>query len=133
MRVVADTNVFLSALLFGGAPEEIISLARKGQVELLVSPDILLELSAVLKAKSGWQDAEIADAVRTIGYCSTLVKPQVAIKEIADGPDNRVLECAVDGTADFIVSGDNHLLDLESYRGIQILKARDLLDILLES
>ncbi len=130
MRIVADTNVFLSALLFGGPPEEIINLARQGQVELLVSPRILLELSAVLKTKFKWRDAEVADAVRTIGYCSTLVKPQVVIKEIADDPDNRVLECAATGGADFIVSGDHHLLDLESYRGVRILKARDLLDLL---
>lgn len=133
MRVVADTNVFLSALVFGGPPEEIINLARQGRVELLASPDILLELSAVLKTKFSWQDGEIADAVRTIGYCSTLIKPRAVIKEIEDDPDNRVLECAVDGMSDFIVSGDHHLLELESYRGIRILKARDLLDILLES
>ena len=128
MRVVADTNVFLSALLFGGPPEEIIGLARQGKVELLVSADILLELSAVLKTKFEWRDEEIADAVQTIGYCCTLVKPGVTIKEIADEPDNRVLECAVDGEADYIVSGDHHLLDLESYRGIRVLKARELLD-----
>jgi len=130
VRIVADTNVFLSALLFGGPPEEIINLARQGQVDLLVSPEILLELSAVLKTKFEWRDSELADVVRTIGYCSSLVKPKVVIKEIKDDPDNRVLECAVDGGADFVVSGDHHLLDLKSYRGIRILKARDLLNIL---
>lgn len=133
MRVVADTNVFLSALLFGGPPEEIINLARQGQVELLASADILLELAAVLKVKFEWQDAAIADVVRSIGYFSSLVKPQVAIKEITDDADNRVLECAVEAEADFIVSGDHHLLDLKSYRGIRILKARALLDIISES
>lgn len=130
MRAVADTNVFLSALLFGGPPEEIVSLARQGRLELLVSSDILLELSAVLKAKFAWQDGEIADAVRTIGYCSELVKPRVSIWELADDPDNRILECAVEGNADFIVSGDHHLLDLQSFRGIRILKARDFLDVI---
>jgi putative PIN family toxin of toxin-antitoxin system len=132
VRVVVDTNVFLSALLFGGPPEEIISLARQGEIELLVSTDILLELSAVLKLKFKWQDLGIADAVRTIGYISTLVKPRITIKEIPDDADNRVLECAVDGGADFIVSGDHHLVDLSSYRGIRILKARDLLDLIAE-
>lgn len=133
MRVVADTNVYLSALLFGGPPEEIINLARQGPVQLLVSASILLELSAVLKAKFDWRDAEVADAIRTIGYRSTLVKPQVVLEEIEDDPDNRVLECAVDGKADYVVSGDHHLLDLQSYGGIRILKAMDLLDIVLES
>jgi len=130
VRVAVDTNVLVSALLFGGPPEEIINLARRGEVELVVSTDILLELSAVLKGKFEWPDPEVADAIRAIGYCSELVKPEVAIKEIEDEADKRVLECAVDGEADFIVSGDHHLLGLESYRGIRILKARELLDAL---
>jgi putative PIN family toxin of toxin-antitoxin system len=129
-RVVADTNVFLSALVFGGPPEEIIDLARRGQIELLVSSQILLELANVLKSKFEWRDADVADAIRTIGYCSTLVKPGVVITAAKDDPDNRVLECAVACEADFIVSGDHHLLELESYRGIRILKARGLLDLL---
>lgn len=110
-----------------------MELTRAIKVELLVSTGILLELAGVLKSKFDWQDADIADVVRTIGYCTTSVKPRVAIKEIADDPDNRVLECAVDGEADYIVSGDHHLLDLESYHEIQIIKARDLLDVLLET
>jgi len=133
VRVVADTNVFLSALIFGGPPEEIISLARQGLVELLVSADILLELSSVLKTKFEWQDARIADAVRSIGYCSILIKPETVIKKIRDDADNRVLECALDGDADFIITGDHHLLDLKSFQGIRILKARELLDIITES
>lgn len=133
MRVVADTNIFLSALLFGGPPEAIIDSARQGQIDLLVSADILLELAAVLKVKFEWQDPAIADVVRSIGYFSTLVKPQVAVKEVTDDADNRVLECAVESNADFIVSGDHHLLDLKSYRGIRILKARIMLDIISES
>jgi uncharacterized protein len=133
VRVVADTNVFLSALIFGGPPEEIISLARQGLVELLVSADILLELSSVLKTKFEWQDAQIADAVRSIGYCSILIKPETVIKKIRDDADNRILECALDGDADFIITGDHHLLDLKSFQGIRILKARELLDIITES
>jgi len=87
----------------------------------------------VLKSKFDWREADVADAVRSIGYSSQLVKPETVIKEIRDDAGNRVLECAVDGHADFIVTGDHHLLDLESFRGIRILKARELLDILAES
>ncbi len=129
-RVVADTNVFLSALVFGGPPEEIMNLARQGQIELLVSSAILLELATVLKGKFDWHETEVADAIRVIGYCSKSVEPTSFIKEIRDDPDNRVLECAVEGGADFIVSGDHHLLELESFRGVRIMKARDLLDTL---
>ncbi len=67
-RVVADTNVFLSALVFGGPPEEIMNLARQGQIELLVSSAILLELATVLKGKFDWHETEVADAIRVIGY-----------------------------------------------------------------
>jgi putative PIN family toxin of toxin-antitoxin system len=133
VRVVADTNVFLSALIFAGPPGEVLDLARQGQVELVVSADILLELSAVLKVKFEWLDATIADAVRSIGYCSPLVKPETIIKEIRDDADNRVLECALHCDADFIVTGDHHLLELSVFRGIRILKARELLDIVSRS
>lgn len=129
-RVVADTNVFLSALVFGGPPEEIMDLAREGQIELLVSSAILLELATVLRGKFDWYETEVADAIRAIGYCSKSVDPDSVIKEIKDDPDNRVLECAVEGGADFIVSGDHHLLELESFRGVRIMKARDLLNTL---
>jgi uncharacterized protein len=129
-RVVADTNVLLSALIFGGPPEEIMNLARRGQLELLVSSAILLELATVLKSKFDWHETEVADAIRAFGYCSKSVDTTSAINEIKDDPDNRVLECAVDGEADFIVSGDHHLLVLGSFQGVQIMKARDLLDTL---
>jgi len=133
VRVVADTNVLLSALIFGGSPEEIINLARDGQLDLLVSSHILLELTKVLKSKFDWREADVADAVRSIGYSSQLVKPETVINKITDDADNRVLECAVDGEAGFIVTGDHHLLDLESFRGIRILKARELLDMFTKS
>lgn len=133
MRVVADTNVYLSALLFGGPPEEIVNLARQGTIQLLVSPSILLEVATVLKTKFEWHEADAADVIRSIGYCSELVKPELVIKEIADDADNRILECAVEGGADYIVSGDRHLLELESFRGIRIVRARALLDLLADT
>lgn len=132
MRVVSDTNVFLSAILFGGLPEEILSLARKGTIKLVVSSSILLELATVLRSKFDWPATEVADAIRSIGYCSEPVKPELVVREIADDADNRIPECAVEGEADFIVSGDRHLLELESFRGIRILRARTLLDLLEE-
>jgi len=87
----------------------------------------------VLKSKFDWREADVADAVRSIGYSSQLVKPETVINKITDDADNRVLECAVDGEAGFIVTGDHHLLDLESFRGIRILKARELLDMFTKS
>ncbi len=133
MRVVADTSVYLSALLFGGPPEEILSLAREGGFEILVSSSILLELATVLKTKFEWNEEDVADAIRSVGYCSEMIKPGIVIKEVADDADNRILECAVEGGADFVVSGDRHLLTLGSFRGIRIVRARELLDLLAET
>lgn len=133
MRVVADASVYLSALLFGGPPEEISSLAREGGFELLVSSSILLELATVLKTKFEWNEEDVADAIRSVGYCSEMIKPGIVIKEVADDADNRILECAVEGGADFVVSGNRHLLTLGSFRGIRIVRARELLDLLAET
>lgn len=130
MRVVADTNIYLSAIVFGGPPEEIINLARRREIQLLVSPVILLEMAGILKSKFDWREADVAEAVQSIGYCAELIKPSVVIDEVADEADNRILECAVEGHADYIVSGDHHLLELEAFRGIQIVSARELLNMI---
>lgn len=132
MRVTADTNIYLSAILFGGPPEEVVNLARRGEIQLLVSPIILLEMTRILKSKFNWRDTDVSEAVQSIGYCAELFKPSLTIAELADDADNRILECAVEGRANFIVSGDHHLLELQSFRGIRILRARELLDLITE-
>jgi putative PIN family toxin of toxin-antitoxin system len=129
-RVVLDTNVLLSAFIFGGNPEKLFELARTKRIQLLVSPSILAEFAARLRDKFLWEDEDIADAVRTIGYCSELIKSKSRISVLSDDPDNRVLECAVEGNADFIVSGDHHLLDLKKFRTVRIVKASQFIRIL---
>jgi uncharacterized protein len=128
IRAVFDTNVFLSAILFGGNPERAFLLARERRIRLLVSPAILMEMAAILRDKFGWGERDAADAVKTIGRAAELIKPSVVISVLKDEGDNRVLECAVEGHADVIVSGDHHLLDLKEYEGIAILRPTEFLD-----
>lgn len=128
MRVVFDTNVLLSAFIFGGNPAKLFDLARSGDIHLITSTAILKEFAAVLKAKFAWEDDDVAEAIKTVGYSSELVKPMEKIAIISDDADNRILECATAGKADFIVSGDRHLLDCASYKGIRIISAREFLD-----
>jgi putative PIN family toxin of toxin-antitoxin system len=128
IRVVFDTNILLSAILFGGNPEKLIRLAWERKIRLLVSPTILLELVMVLRDKFRRDDEEAKKAVQTIGSLADLVKPRHRISVLNDDPDNRVLECAVEGRADFIVSGDSHLLALKDYQGTPILKAAEFLN-----
>jgi len=128
IRAVFDTNVFLSAIVFGGNPERAFLLARERRIRFLVSPAILMEMASILREKFGWGERDAADAVKTIGRAAELIKPSVAISALKDDGDNRVLECGVEGQADVIVSGDHHLLDMKEYAGIVILRPAEFLD-----
>lgn len=122
-RVVADTNVLVSAVVFGGVSDKILDLARAGKIELLTSRAILYELAGVLESKFQFSPNRIEEALLEIGAISTIVKPDRPISVIkANEADNRILECAVKGKVQYIVSGDTkHLQPLGSYRGITIL------------
>lgn len=125
-RVVFDTNILLSAFIFGGNPERLFELARSKKIQLLTSPSILAEFATRLKDKFLWDDADIAEAIKTIGYSSELIKSTQRLKVLNDDPDNRILECALEAKADFIVSGDKHLFSLKEFRGIPIIQAAEL-------
>ncbi|MCZ7588696.1 MAG: putative toxin-antitoxin system toxin component, PIN family [Gaiella sp.] len=122
MRVVADTNVLVSALIFpGGAPESVYRLALEGRIELVTSRPLLAELGRVLTAKFGWGAERTEEAVAEVIRLVELVEPRQPVAEIeADPADDRVLEAAEEGHANAIVSGDRHLLALGSWRGIRI-------------
>lgn len=131
-RVVFDTNVLLSAFLFGGNPRELLEQAREHRLALVTSPSILLEFSRILKGKFSWEDNDIADAVKAVGFCSEVVKPTQTLKVISDDADNRILECAVECNADYIASGDHHLLEIGEYKGIRLMNPKELMDLLAE-
>ena len=128
IRAVFDTNVFLSAIVFGGNPERAFLLTRERRIRLLVSPAILMEMASILREKFGWGERDAADAVKTIGRAAELIKPSTTVSVLKDEGDNRILECAVKGHADVIISGDHHLLDLKKYGGIAILRPAEFLD-----
>jgi putative PIN family toxin of toxin-antitoxin system len=122
VRVVADTNVLVSALIFpGGSPEAFYRLVLEGQIELVTSRPLLVELGRVLVDKFGWEPQRAEEAVEQVIRLAEIVEPREAVSELeADPADNRVLEAAAEGGADAIVSGDRHLLGLGSWRGIPI-------------
>jgi putative PIN family toxin of toxin-antitoxin system len=112
-RVVFDTNVFVSAYGFRGSPADLIRAAIRGEIRLVTSPPILAEVARVLADKLEFEQERVEAVVRQIARVADVV--------VADEPDNRILECAVAGEADFIISGDRHLLSLGEYAGIQVL------------
>ena len=125
MRVVLDTNVIVSGLNFPGNERLVLELALRGRFELCVSPFILEEVAGVLVRKFAWNEERSAQALRALGDAATVVEPRRLPEMIEGGhADNRILECAVEVSADYLVTGDRrHLLPLEEHRGARILNA----------
>lgn len=133
MRVVADTNVVISGLFWRGAPRQLLNAARAQLIDHYTSPALLAELSDVLlrdkfSIRLVAVGVESNDLVMGYAALAKVVKPADFIAIIIDDPDdNSVLECAIAARADVIVSGDNHLLNLSSFRNMPILTANQLL------
>jgi uncharacterized protein len=128
LRLVFDTNVYVSAFVVPGSKSDLaLRLALRGAFEPVVSEAILRELREKLSAKFGLSEAELARIERVIAGAATLVEPENKLDVLADEPDNRILECAVSAEAWAIVTGDRHLLALKSYQGIGIRTVADLL------
>lgn len=129
MRVVCDTNVLVSGLLFGGNCRAVLALVSEGKIEGFTSSALIAELEEVLLRPkfrlAGPQVGAILDLVR---QTLLLVLPQEQLTVIADDPDDdAVLEAAVAAEADRIVSGDEHLLRLRTFRDIRIVSPAELL------
>jgi putative PIN family toxin of toxin-antitoxin system len=128
-RIVADTNVYISALNFAGTADEVLALGRAGAIEVFISPPILEEIETVLVRKFRWAAPRVGEAVRAIRRFAVLVNPREPVTIVRDDEtDNRILECALAASADTIVTGDHHLLKLKRFRGILIASPRQFLD-----
>lgn len=123
LRTVLDTNVYLSAILFGGIPGEVFLLAKDEKIDLCVSTAVLAELAEKLTDKFHWPAERVRYVIKEIGETAIVVKPHKRLEAVpGDESDNRILECAVESKADYIVSGDRrHLLPLKEYEGIKIV------------
>ena len=127
LRVVLDTNVLVSALFWDGNARVVQRRCGVGLLRSITSLDILEELDRVLEFKFGLPDDRRRKYLRSIAMTSEVVSIVGELKVIEDDPpDDRVLETAIVGRADAIVTGDKHLLALGSYEGIKILRAGDL-------
>jgi putative PIN family toxin of toxin-antitoxin system len=134
VAIVADTNVIVSALFWGGNESKIVHLVEEGKIKLLTSVALLDELKKVLMyERFGLNEKEIDDNVKYILTISKIISPKRRLRVIHEDPaDNRVLECALAGTAAYIVSGDKHLLQLKKFGRAKIVRAKELLGILKE-
>ncbi len=128
MRVVLDTNVLISGIIFpGGPPGKIIEKWINGDFTVILSPAVLEEYFAVLlrpkfRRLGTFQELYNLLSGLTELENSIMVYPQTTVDVIKEDPaDNKFLDCALEGKADIILSGDHHLLNLEVFRGIRII------------
>ena len=135
MRIVIDTNVWVSGLLWRGMPWSLLRLAEKGQVELCMAPSMLAELAEVLSYERlqprleqlGLTPSELVAYAMNLASMFEVQVPEGAPIVVADPDDDIFLRCAIVAGADYVVSGDRHLLALGEYAGIPILTVRDFL------
>ena len=129
---VLDTNTLVSGMGWGGAPGRVVDLALAGRFVMVSSRPLLNELARVLeRPKLAGVFTEPAEVVRLIEAASVVVEPTKALEVVAADPaDDRVLEAADAAQADFIVTGDRHLLDLENFGGARIIRPRVFLETL---
>ncbi|MGI8741149.1 MAG: putative toxin-antitoxin system toxin component, PIN family [Bryobacteraceae bacterium] len=133
MRGTLDTNVFVSALNFGGIPQQLLDLNTDEAFVLCLSPAIIQETRRILADRFEWPGEAIETALEPILSRAVIVEPKKTVNASADPDDNRILECGVESKSDFIVTGDDHLLRLGTFEGIRIIRPREFLDIVLTS
>ncbi len=127
LRLVFDTNVFISAALRGRQAETALELASARRLVLVTSAAILAELADKLLHKLGWPQNRVDLFLETIRELAEIVEPTVTLAVVPDDEDdNRILECAVAGEAGLIVTLDQDLLRLKSYEIIGIITPREL-------
>lgn len=136
IRVVADTSVAVSALLWRGLPHQLLRAAEAKRLELWTSPVLLDEVAKVLsRAKFAIRlasiHATVEEVVASYARLTQLVVPaSIPAVITADPDDDAVLACAVTAQAPYVVSGDAHLLDLRRYHTIEVVSPRTLLNLL---
>lgn len=128
MRVVFDSNIYISALVIpGGQAGRALSRILDGSDTLLISKPILDEVLATLARKFSRDAEALSQTAVILTEMAEVVKPDHTVTVFKDDPDNRVLECAEAGRADCIVTGDKAMLGLKQYRGIRLISLREYL------
>ena len=130
MRVVIDTNVFISGVFFGGPPFQILKAWRDGRIQLLLTMEILEEYDRVSETLAeqfpGIDLDQVFDLLAV--EAETILAPSLP-KPVCDDPeDDKFLACALAGKTRMIISGDKHLLKVSGYRGIAVIRPREFVD-----
>ncbi len=133
MKITADTNILISSTFWEGDSDKILEKVENKEIELVLSKEIIEEFSEVLKYdeiqdKIKDKNLEMKRTVEKITFLSTIVEPKEKLDVVKeDIDDNKILECAIEGNVDYIISNDKHLLKIKEFRGIKIIKPEEFL------
>lgn len=130
MRVILDTNVFISGVFFGGPPHRILEAWRDGKLQLVISQEILNEYQRVAEILSSQFPAvDLWPVVQLVALEAEVYPHYGLLERVSDDPDDdKFISCAIIGRCPVIVSGDKHLLKVSDYKGISILKPREFVE-----
>ena len=133
MKVVLDTNVFVSGVFFTGPPAQILGAWRDGRVTVVLSTAILEEYRRVgIKLAKRYEGADLEPLLALLLVHSDLVDaPDLPQPVCSDPDDDKFLACAVSSGAPLIVSGDKHLHEVSGWRGVQVVSPREFVDRIL--
>jgi putative PIN family toxin of toxin-antitoxin system len=131
MRIVIDSNVFVSSFFWGGHPREVFERIINGLDELYITDEIIEEILSVMNSgKFDTNNNEIEDYIKIIKkYSERIISSSVPESISRDKDDNKILQCGLDGNVDFIVTGDKDLLVLREYKTIKIINPKDYLEM----
>jgi len=131
MKIVLDANIFISAFFWGGNPRKIVERVITGLDELFISKEIMIEIEDVIgRPKFHVEKDKIHYLINSIEEIGNKMIPKKHIKNGSrDSGDNKYIECGIAASADYIISGDIHLLELEKYGNIKIVTAKNFLTI----
>jgi putative PIN family toxin of toxin-antitoxin system len=130
VRVVIDTNVLISAIFWTGKPKQLLNYVRRQKITFVTSNQLLDELRQILVRQDRpfhLQDNEADQVIEALRGFAEVVESNSQVTVCHDEMDNRVIACAIDGKAEYIVSGDLHLLTLRSYQNVEIRTVSDFL------
>ena len=130
MRIVIDTNVLISAIFWTGKPKQLLNYVRRQKITFVTSSELLSELREILTRQDKpfhLPDNEADQVVEAIKRSAEIIESHSPINVCDDDMDNRVIACAIDGMAEYIVTGDLHLLGLGSYKSVKIMTVADFL------
>jgi len=125
---VVDTNIIISSIFWRGKPYEVIRRGIIGDYQLVTSLEILDEVVDKLRNKFQFPEEKIEDLINILFTYSHIVETTSKFDVVRDKKDNKIIECAFDSKASYIVTGDPDLLILKEFRGIKIVKARKFLE-----